>query len=104
MLTCVNIDEKWFYLTWVNVSYIVVPREEAPHRTIGHKSHVPKAMCLTTMASPRQNPEDGTWWDGKLGNCFFVEYVPAKLNSKNRKKGMLVTTPVSVCRENSVDM
>ncbi len=104
MLTCVDIDEKWFYLTRVNVSYIVVPGEKAPHRTIGHKSHVPKAMCLTAVARPRQNPDDGTWWDGKLGNWFFVDRVPAKRNSKNRQKGTLVTEPVTVNRENSVSM
>ena len=104
MLMRVDIDEKWFYMTQVNVSYIVVPGEKAPHRTVGHKSHVPKVMCLSAVARPRQNPVDGVWWDGKIGTWFFAEKKPADRTSKNCVRGTLETKPVNVNRENRVKM
>ena len=52
MLERVDIDEKWFYLTEVNTSYILVPGEMPPHQTCKHKSHIEKVMCLTAIARP----------------------------------------------------
>ena len=104
MLDRVDIDEKWFYLTQVNTKFILVPGEKPPHRVARHKSHIPKAMCLTAVARPRQDPATGDWWDGKIGTWFFVEQVPAKKNSKNRRAGTLVTETVNVNRENTCTM
>jgi hypothetical protein len=73
MLDCVDINEKWFYLSQVVTSFIFVPGEVPPLCLCKHKSHIEKAMCLTTMARPRQDPVTGVWWDGKLGTWFFVE-------------------------------
>ena len=82
MLDRVDIDEKWFYMTEVATSYILVPGETPPHRTCKHKSHIEKVMCLTAVARPQQNPMNGEWWDGKIGTGFFVEQIPAKRTSK----------------------
>ena len=67
MMDRVDIDEKWFYLSEVVTTYYLVPGEVPPHRTCSHKSHIIKAMCLTAMARPRQNPVTGEWWDGRIG-------------------------------------
>ena len=79
----IDIDEKWFYLTQVNTKFILVPGEKPPHRVARHKSHIPKATCLTAVARPRQDPATGDWWDGIIETWLFVEQVPAKKNSKN---------------------
>ena len=56
MLDRVDIDEKWWYITRVNTSYIIVDGEIPPVRKVKHKSqHIIKVMCLTAMAHPRQN-------------------------------------------------
>ena len=83
MLERVDIDEKWFYMTEVATSYILVPGETPPHRTCKHKSHIEKVMCRTAVAGPRQNPQNGEWWYRKIGTWFFVEQIPAKRTSKN---------------------
>jgi len=46
MLERVDIDEKWFYMTEVATSYILVPGETPPHRTCNNKSRIEKVMCL----------------------------------------------------------
>ncbi len=52
LLDRVDIDEKWFYITRVNQSYIIVPGEEVPTRRCKHKSHIKKVMCLTAVTRP----------------------------------------------------
>ena len=104
MLDRVDIDEKWFYLTEVVTSYILVPGETPPHRTCKHKSHIEKVMCLTAIAWPRQNPHTGKWWDGKIGTLFFTEQVPAKRTSKNRPAGKLETKSFKVGKKESIKM
>ena len=104
MLDCVDIDEKWFYLTQHMARYILVPGEAAPHRTCKHKSHVEKVMCLTAIARPRKNPDTGRWWDGKIGTWFYVEQVAAQRTSKNRAKGTLIWKSFKVGRKESIEM
>jgi hypothetical protein len=104
MLDRVDIDEKWFYMTEVATSYILVPGETPPHRTCKHKSHIEKIMCLTAVARPRQNPMNGEWWDGKIGTWFFVEQIPAKRTSKNRPAGTLETKSFKVGKKESIEM
>ena len=58
MLDRVDFNEKWFYITTVDASYIIVPGEEPPlTRRCKHKSHLIKVMSLTAMARPRENPD-----------------------------------------------
>ena len=52
MMDCVEINEKWFYLSEVVTKYILVPGEVPPHRSCKHKCHIVKAMCLTVIALP----------------------------------------------------
>jgi hypothetical protein len=72
MLDRVDIDEKWFYMSQIVTSFIVVPGEVPPLSLCKHKSHIEKAMCLTAMACPHQDPVTGVWGDGKLGTCFLL--------------------------------
>ena len=96
MLDRVDIDEKWWYITRVNTSYIIVEGEVAPDRKVAHKSHIIKVMCLTAMARPRQNPLTKEWWDGKIGTWFFIEKIAAQRSSKHRPKGTMESKPVKV--------
>ena len=68
------------------------------HRVVQHKNHIEKAMYLTAMARPHQDPVTGVWWNGngKIGTWFFVEQVPAKRTSKNQAARTLETKSVSV--------
>ena len=77
MMNRVDINEKCFYLYQVNMTYILVPGENR------HKSHIPKAMCLTAVARPCPNSVTGDWWDGKVGTWFFVEQVPVVRSLRN---------------------
>ena len=104
MLERVDLDKKWFYMTEVATSYILVPGETPPHQTCKHKSHIEKVMCLTAVARPRQSPMNGEWWDRKTGNWFFVEQVPAKRTSKNRPVGTLETKSFKVGKKESIEM
>jgi hypothetical protein len=104
MLDHVDIDEKWFYLSQKVTSFILVPGEVPPLRLCKHKNHIEKAMCLSAMARPRQDPVTGVWWNGKIGTWFFVEQVPAKRTSENRAAGTLETKSVSVGRKETEDM
>ena len=98
MLDRVDIDEKWFYLSQKVTSFILVPGEVPPLRLCKHKNHIEKAMYLTAMARPHQDPVTGVLWNGngKIGTWFFVEQVPAKRTSKNQAARTLETKSVSV--------
>ena len=96
MFDRVDIDEKWWYITRVNTSYIIVDGKIPAVRKLKHKSHIIKVMCLTAMARPRQNVVTKEWWDGKIGTWFFVEKIPAKRSSKHRPAGTLESKPVKV--------
>ena len=104
MFNRVDIDEKWFYLFQVNTKYILVPDKKPPHRVCRHKSHIPKAMCLTAVARPRPNPATGVWWDGKTGSWFFVEQVAAVRSLRNQPAGTLETRTVNVTKAMSEEM
>ena len=104
MLDPVDINEKWCYLSQKVTSFIMVPGEIPPLHLCKHKSHIKKAMCLTAMACPRQDPTTGVWWNGKIGTWFFAKQVPAKGTSKNRVAGTLETKSVSVGQKETEDM
>ena len=38
MLNCIDIDKKWWCITTVKLSYIIVPGKQAPDRKVKHKS------------------------------------------------------------------
>ena len=100
MMDRVDIDEKWFYITTVNASYIIVPGEQPPERRCKHKSHLIKVMCLTAMARPRENPDrPGEFWDGKIGNWWFVETYTAQRTSNNRVAGTELKRTITVTKD-----
>jgi hypothetical protein len=104
MMDRVDINEKWFYLSEVVTTYILVPGEVPPHRTCKQKSHIIKAMCLTAMARPRKGPVTGVWWDGMISTWIFVKQESAQRTSKNRPAGTLETKSVSVDRKAMTEM
>ena len=71
----VDINEKWFYLSQKVTSFILIPGEVPLLCLCKHKSksHIKKAMCLTAMAYPSQDPGTGVWWNGKIGTWFSVQ-------------------------------
>jgi len=57
MLERVDIDEKWFYMTEVATSYILVPGETPPHQTCKQqeshqKGYVSHCSGMTATESP----------------------------------------------------
>jgi len=83
----VHVDEKWFFVCNDGESYILVAdEEEAPKRSVNHKSHITKAMFISAIAKPRRLT-DGTWWDGKIGIWPIGRLKHAQRASANRPVG-----------------
>jgi hypothetical protein len=95
-LYVIHVDEKWFYLT-ENKKIIRMHPDDEPyqHRRVQHKSHIGKIMFLSAIGVPHRT-EDGQVFDGKIGIWDFTIKAPAVKNSKNRPKGTIITSPVSV--------
>ncbi len=104
MFNCVDIDKNWFYLYQVNTKYILMPGKKPPHCVCGHKSHIPKAMCLTAVVCPCPNPVTGDSWDGKIRTWFFIEQVPAVRSLCKWPAGTLDTRAVNVKKVTSKEM
>jgi hypothetical protein len=92
MFDHVDIDQKWIYQTTGGKNYILtaaefeegggVEEEEAtPHRTIRHRSHIPKVMFLCAQARPRWDPHRNAIWDGKIGLWPIGNWAPAQRTS-----------------------
>ena len=77
---------------------IHVDEERPKERSVIHKSHIKKIMFLAAIGRPETFVVDGVrhQWDGKIGIFPFVEWAPAKRNSKNREKGTPVMEDISV--------
>lgn len=90
----IHIDEKWFYLKKCKRSYYMLLDEETPHRTCKSKRFISKVMFMAAVARPRWDPHKKCLFDGKIGIWPFVTRTPAQRNSKNRKKGTLITKPI----------
>ena len=99
----IHIDEKWFYITLVDRTYYLCNDEEAPVRTVQHKSHIQKIMFLTAVARPRFAGHTCSF-DGKIGIWPFLEAVAAKKASKNRPKGTLELKSVNITKPVYRDM
>jgi hypothetical protein len=95
----VHIDEKWFFLTEVQLRMYLVPGEEPPTRSTRHKSHITKVMFLCAVARPRYNAAGVCTFDGKIGLWPFVETVIATRDSVHRPAGTEETKPVNVTAE-----
>ena len=111
MFDRVDIDEKWFYQTTDGKNYILTAaefedddnnneeEEATPHRTIRHRSHIPKVMFLCAQARPRWDPHRNAMWDGKLGLWPIGHWAPAQRSSVNRPAGTMVWQDESVTKE-----
>ena len=99
----VHVDEKWFYMTELNMRIYLAEGEEEPHRQVKHKGHVEKVMVLTAVARPREL-DNGTDWDGKIGCFFFVEWRAAQRSSRNRPAGTMEMKAINCTKETYVNM
>ena len=91
----IHIDEKWFYIAKEQQRYYLLPDEDTPYRTCKSKRFITKVMFLCAVARPRFCTTEKKWFDGLLGVWPFTTKEPARRNSKNRKKGTLVTKPLA---------
>ena len=48
----IHVDEKCFFLTEAQLFMYLVPGEEPPNRSTGHKSHIIMVMFLCAIARP----------------------------------------------------
>lgn len=96
LMTEVHLDEKWFFVSQVDERFYLLPDEETPYRSCKHKSHIEKIMFGAAVARPRQNPETGEWWDGKIHLHPFIYWDVAQRNSRNRPRGTLIVKSRSV--------
>ncbi|KAF0711552.1 hypothetical protein AaE_012209 [Aphanomyces astaci] len=55
-------------------------------------------MFLTAVARPRFDYARKTMWDGKVGMWPFISVLPEQRSSKNRARGTLITTPMTVTK------
>ena len=57
-------------------------------------------MFLVSLSAPRHDYKRNKRFDGKIGCWLLTETVPSKRDSKNRKKGTMVTQPIkSITKE-----
>jgi hypothetical protein len=91
----IDVDEKWFNMTYDGVRYYLSPMEEPPDRRTRHKGYIDKVMFLSAVARPKKLP-DGSWFDGKIGFWPFGRYEAAKRASKLRAAGTLCWKNIGV--------
>jgi hypothetical protein len=101
----IHVDKKWFFLTEEeNMRYYTTRKEEQlqgkqPKGLCTHKSHILKVMFLAAVARPRSDNNGMCTFDGKIGKS-----IAAKRSSNRCAKGMIETKPVSVKRDNYLQM
>ena len=96
LLSCIHVDESWFYLQKTSNRIRTMPGVVIPdHPRTQHKSHIMKVMFLVAMARPQVTP-DGTWFDGKIGMWPCTQRVVTQRASVNRPRGVLETKPKAV--------
>jgi hypothetical protein len=95
----VHVDEKWLFLTEVQLRVCLAPGETPPTRSTRHKSHMTKVMFLCTVARPRCNAAGACTFDGKTGPWPFVETAVAIRDSVHCPAGTEETKQVNVTAE-----
>ena len=99
MMNEVHVDEKWFFITKNQETYIMSPDEDEPKRNIKHKGYVTKVMFLCAMARPRYDATKRQMWDGKVGLWPIGHFAPAQRSSVNRPSGTPIWNNDTVDRE-----
>ena len=70
----IHVDEKFYYMTEVDQTCILLPGEQRPYRTCRSKKFMEKIMFLCAVARPRFDPVTNECiFDGKIGIWPFVE-------------------------------
>ena len=98
MMQYVHINEKLFTLVHNKDGYYLPDNKELYYSAVKYKSHIAKAMFLSTIACPCLL-STGKLFNGMLGVWAFAQQMLAKQNSKNRPKGMLVWEQLSVNKD-----
>lgn len=96
----IHVDEKWFFQTSVVRNVLMAPDEEAPHRQTQSKRFITKIMFMCAVARPRPEVD----FDGKIGIWAFKKVEAAQRNSKNHRRGDLVTKPENVDKDTYREM
>lgn len=86
----IHVDEKWFFQTTVVRKVIGAPDEVVPHRQVQSKRFITKVMFMCAVARPRND------FDGKIGIWPFTTTERAQRNSRNHRRGDLITKPVNI--------
>ena len=79
----IDIDEKWFYTVSTGTKLKVPPGTRPPRKSIKHKKHITKVMCLVAVARPCAQHRFG----GIVGVWRVGDMEVAKRSSKNRAAG-----------------
>jgi hypothetical protein len=95
----IHVDEKFFHLTKEVQRYILAEGEENPHRTVSHKSHIPKVMFMAANARPRWDAGRNQLFHGKVGMWPIARQVPAQRSSRHRVAGTLEWKSYSMTKE-----
>ena len=87
MTTTIHTDEKWFYLNPETRRFLLLPREDDPHRVSISKRYKLKVMFMAVISRPLYDGEGNLEFDGKFGIFPFSFQRQAKKSSKNRAAG-----------------
>jgi hypothetical protein len=103
MFDCVDIDEKWFYLTRKKESYILIAAHDKGngkgdvYQTGKNANHLTMVMFLCAQAHRRWDHHANQMWDGKIGIWPIGEFVPG--TSVNQPAGGPVWRNESVTKD-----
>ena len=104
MHNTIHIDEKWFYITKGMHRFYLAPGEDEPHRSCQNKKFISKIMFMCAVTRPLFGRNGEVLFGGKIGIFPFIERVPAKRSSKNRRAGTIETKPIeSITKEVTKD-
>ena len=104
MLDEIHVDEKWFFLDELTMTYYLADGEQPKHRSVQHKSHIQKVMFLCAVARPKHDTHSNVQFSGKIGIWPFVKVVAAQRSSRHRARGTMEIKPVNVTKEVYLDM
>lgn len=73
----------------------MAPEEDEPHRSCKNKEFISKIIFMGVVARPLFGGNVEVLFDGKIDIFPFIERVPAKRNSKNRRARTIETKPIT---------
>ncbi|XP_074300312.1 uncharacterized protein LOC141631553 [Silene latifolia] len=92
-------DEKWFYMTKPTSRYFIGSNETTPYKSCKSKRYITKVMFMVAVSKPIYKENGKVLFDRKLGIWPFTYQEPAKLKSKSRVAGTIMTKPIESITE-----